>query len=302
MDSGIIEITQLSKTYKDILAVDRLDLVIPANCIYGFLGPNGAGKSTTLRMMLSLISPDNGMIKVFGKDLNQHRKQILSRIGSIIEKPDFYLYLTGIENLNLLARLSGIRPNSKKIEELLDLVGLSSRGKHKVGTYSHGMKQRLGIAQAIIHNPDLVILDEPTTGLDPSGILELRQMILNLKHSGKTVILSSHILSEIELIADHMVIMNKGKALVQGNVQTLINDQELVVVIETNNTPRAVDRIRNNWPIVGAVEISPSELQCQAPKALIADINKVLIEEGINVYSIYYKRKLEDYFFKLTSN
>ncbi|MBK8644150.1 MAG: ABC transporter ATP-binding protein [Saprospiraceae bacterium] len=302
MDSGIIEITQLSKTYKDILAVDHLDLVIPANCIYGFLGPNGAGKSTTLRMMLSLISPDNGIIKVFGKDLNQHRKQILSRIGSIIEKPDFYLYLTGIENLNLLARLSGIRPNSKKIEELLDLVGLSSRGKHKVGTYSHGMKQRLGIAQAIIHNPDLVILDEPTTGLDPSGILELRQMILNLKHSGKTVILSSHILSEIELIADHMVIMNKGKALVQGNVQTLINDQELVVVIETNNTPRAVDRIRNNWPIVGAVEISPSELQCQAPKALIADINKVLIEEGINVYSIYYKRKLEDYFFKLTSN
>lgn len=134
---------------------------------------------------------------------------------------------------------------------MLDLVGLSSRGKHKVGTYSHGMKQRLGIAQAIIHNPDLVILDEPTTGLDPSGILELRQMILNLKHSGKTVILSSHILSEIELIADHMVIMNKGKALVQGNVQTLINDQELVVVIETNNTPRAVDRIRNNWPIVG---------------------------------------------------
>jgi len=302
MDSGIIEITQLSKSYKDILAVDHLDLVIPNNCIYGFLGPNGAGKSTTLRMLLSLISPDDGIIKVSGKNLNQHRKQILSQIGSIIEKPDFYLYLTGIENLKLLARLSGLHPNSNQIEELLDLVGLSSRGKHKVGTYSHGMKQRLGIAQAIIHDPRLVILDEPTTGLDPSGILELRQMILNLKQAGKTVILSSHILSEIELIADHMVIMNRGKALVQGNVQTLINDQELVVVIETNNTPLAVEKIRNNWPILGAEAISPTELQCQAPKALIADINKFLLEGGIDVYSIYYKRKLEDYFFKLTSN
>jgi ABC-type multidrug transport system ATPase subunit len=239
MDSGMVEISQLSKTYQNVPAVDHLDLIIPHNCIYGFLGPNGAGKSTTLRMLLSLVSPDQGSIKVFGKDLKNHRKEILSGIGSIIEKPDFYLYLSAIENLNLLARLSGIRPNPNRIQELLELVGLSARGNHKVATYSHGMKQRLGIAQAIIHDPQLIILDEPTTGLDPNGILELRQLILNLKQEGKTVILSSHILSEIELIADHMVIMNKGKAVVQGNVHNLLNDQELIFLIETDNADLA---------------------------------------------------------------
>jgi len=302
MDSGMVEISQLSKTYLDIQAVDHLDLIIPHNCIYGFLGPNGAGKSTTLRMLLSLVSPDQGSIKVFGKDLKNHRKEILSGIGSIIEKPDFYLYLSAIENLNLLARLSGIRPNPNRIQELLELVGLSARGNHKVATYSHGMKQRLGIAQAIIHDPQLIILDEPTTGLDPNGILELRQLILNLKQEGKTVILSSHILSEIELIADHMVIMNKGKAVVQGNVHNLLNDQELVVLIETDNADLAKEKIHIYWPSLFVQTISPAELQCQVPKELISEINKVLVESGIKIYSVYYKRKLEDYFFKLTSN
>jgi ABC-type multidrug transport system ATPase subunit len=275
MDSGMVEISQLSKTYQNVPAVDHLDLIIPHNCIYGFLGPNGAGKSTTLRMLLSLVSPDQGSIKVFGKDLKNHRKEILSGIGSIIEKPDFYLYLSAIENLNLLARLSGIRPNPNRIQELLELVGLSARGNHKVATYSHGMKQRLGIAQAIIHDPQLIILDEPTTGLDPNGILELRQLILNLKQEGKTVILSSHILSEIELIADHMVIMNKGKAVVQGNVHNLLNDQELIFLIETDNADLAKEKIHIYWPSLFVQTISPAELQCQVPKELISEINKV---------------------------
>ncbi len=302
MDSGMVEISQLSKTYQDVPAVDHLDLIIPYNCIYGFLGPNGAGKSTTLRMLLSLISPDQGTIKVFGKDLKNHRKEILSGIGCIIEKPDFYLYLSGIDNLNLLSRLSGRRPDPKRIEDVLELVGLSTRGMHKVATYSHGMKQRLGIAQAIIHNPQLIILDEPTTGLDPNGILELRQLILNLKQEGKTVILSSHILSEIELIADYMVIMNKGKAMVQGNVLTLLNDQELVVLMETDNPELAKEKIHFYWPSIFVQTISPTELQCQASKQLISEIIKLLVESGIKIYSVYYKRKLEDYFFKLTGN
>lgn len=302
MDSGMVEISQLSKTYQDVPAVDHLDLIIPHNCIYGFLGPNGAGKSTTLRMLLSLISPDQGTIKVFGKDLKNHRKEILSGIGSIIEKPDFYLYLSGIDNLNLLSRLSGMRPDPKRMQDVLELVGLSNRGNHKVATYSHGMKQRLGIAQAIIHNPQLIILDEPTTGLDPNGILELRQLILNLRQEGKTVILSSHILSEIELIADHMVIMNKGKAMVQGNVHTLLNDQELVVLMEIDNPELAKEKIHFYWPSIFIQTISTTELQCQAPKELISEINKVLVEGGIKIYSVYYKRKLEDYFFKLTGN
>lgn len=302
MDSGMVEISQLSKTYQDVPAVDHLDLIIPQNCIYGFLGPNGAGKSTALRMLLSLISPDQGTIKVFGKDLKNHRKEILSGIGSIIEKPDFYLYLSGIDNLNLLSRLSGMRPDPKRMADVLELVGLSNRGNHKIATYSHGMKQRLGIAQAIIHNPRLIILDEPTTGLDPNGILELRQLILNLKLDGKTVILSSHILSEIELIADHLVIMNKGKAMVQGNVHTLLNDQELVVLMETDNPELAKEKIHLYWPSIFIQTISTTELQCQAPKELISEINKVLVESGIKIYSVYYKRKLEDYFFKLTGN
>jgi ABC-type multidrug transport system ATPase subunit len=148
----------------------------------------------------------------------------------------------------------------------------------------------------------LIILDEPTTGLDPNGILELRQLILNLKQEGKTVILSSHILSEIELIADHMVIMNKGKAVVQGNVHNLLNDQELIFLIETDNADLAKEKIHIYWPSLFVQTISPAELQCQVPKELISEINKVLVESGIKIYSVYYKRKLEDYFFKLTSN
>ncbi len=231
----IIELRHLSKTFGDLHAVDDLNLDVFEGDIFGFLGPNGAGKSTTIRMMLSLVKPSEGLISIFGKELNQNRHEILQRIGCIIEDPDFYLYLSGEKNLDLFARLSGKSPETKKIHELMELVGLKGREQDKVKTYSHGMKQRLGIAQTLIHDPDLIILDEPTTGLDPQGIIDVRNLILHLKNDlRKTIFLSSHLLHEVEQIATRMAIINKGKAVVQGNVSELLSTHDLNVSVEVD--------------------------------------------------------------------
>jgi ABC-type multidrug transport system ATPase subunit len=222
---NIIELSNLVKRYDKHIAVNNLNLAVPKGEVFGLLGPNGAGKSTTIRMMLSLIKPNSGSINIFGKSLFEHRNEILQNIGSIIEKPDFYLYLSARKNLELFARMSKVNPTAKLLDEMFELVGLVGRDKDKVKTYSHGMKQRLGIAQALIHNPDIVILDEPTTGLDPQGIIDLRNLILLLKNErNKTVVLSSHILSEVELIADSMAIVNKGEVAVQGKVNELLSN------------------------------------------------------------------------------
>ena len=166
----VIEIANLNKRFKSIVAVNDLNLKVLKGDVFGFLGPNGAGKSTTIRLLLSLISPDSGTINIFGESLKEQRKKILGKVGAIVEKPDFYNYLTGYKNLEILSKLSGTKVKRSRIYELLELVGLRGRLKSKVKTYSHGMKQRLGIAQALLHNPELIILDEPTTGLDPFGM------------------------------------------------------------------------------------------------------------------------------------
>ncbi|MDP4191157.1 MAG: ATP-binding cassette domain-containing protein, partial [Bacteroidota bacterium] len=163
----VIEVQGLTKQFKDVLAVNNLDLNVYKGDVFGFLGPNGAGKSTTIRMLLSLIKPTSGSIRIFGKPLDKDRKEILRKIGAIVEKPDFYLYLPAYKNLEILGKISGTDVSHKRIMEILELVGLEKRYKSKVKTFSHGMKQRLGIAQALLHDPDLIILDEPTTGLDP---------------------------------------------------------------------------------------------------------------------------------------
>jgi len=238
----VIEISSLSKRFKDLLAVDELDLNVNKGDVFGFLGPNGAGKSTTIRMILSLISPTSGTINIFGKSLLDNRKEILTNIGAIVEKPDFYLYLPAVKNLEILAKISGKEVSSRRIMELLELVGLKDRANSKVKTYSHGMKQRLGIAQTLLHDPELIILDEPTTGLDPQGMKEIRDLIIRLsKEENKTIFLSSHILSEIELVANRMIIINKGKKIVEGEVNKLLNSNKLKVTIEVEN----VDSARN---------------------------------------------------------
>ncbi|MBP6515854.1 MAG: ABC transporter ATP-binding protein [Chitinophagales bacterium] len=296
-----IQLKNLSKQYKHITAVNDLSLTVNTGEIFGFLGPNGAGKSTTIRMMLSLITPTKGDVIIFGKQLAKERNAILANIGCIIEKPDFYLYLSAKKNLELFARMNGLRPSASKLEEMFDLVGLTGRSSDSVKTYSHGMKQRLGLAQALIHEPALIVLDEPTTGLDPQGIIDLRNLILRLKNEfGKTIVLSSHILSEMELIADSMVIINKGKAVVQGKVAELLSNEDLIVRFEVSDTERAKSEIGfSQWNTFFRNDEN-GRLFMQISKDEIPLLNSFLVEKGVSVSGITYQRSLEDYFLKLT--
>jgi ABC-2 type transport system ATP-binding protein len=268
--------------------------------VFGFLGPNGAGKSTTIRCMLSLIKPDKGQIQLFGKDLNQHRNEILSRVGSIIEKPDFYRYLSAEKNLAIFARISGKDVSKKEIAEMLDFVGLNGRNRDKVGGFSHGMKQRLGIAQTLLHQPDLIVLDEPTTGLDPQGIVEIRNLILRLKsEQNKTVILSSHQLSEIELISNRMVIINKGQSIIEGDVKELLNAQEMVVQMEVNDMEKTVNVLQASFQSASFKKINERIIEVTIEKQLVPSLNRLLVQEGVEVHAMEPKRKLEDFFMKI---
>ncbi|MDH7604802.1 MAG: ABC transporter ATP-binding protein [Melioribacter sp.] len=297
----VIEVHGLTKKFGNLIAVDNLDLNVFHGDVFGFLGPNGAGKSTTIRMLLSLIKPTSGTIKIFGMPLNSNRREILQKVGAIAEKPDFYLYLSAYKNLEILGKISGADISKKKIMEMLDLVGLSSRYKSKVKTFSHGMKQRLGIAQALLHDPELIILDEPTTGLDPQGMKEIRDLIVYLsKSKGKTIFLSSHILREVELIATRMIIINKGKALVEGNVEDLLNSSKVNVTFEVDDIEKALnvinltawkDNIKSKEKNLITLEMNNKE---------IAALNKYLVENSINVSAVIPIRSLEDYFLKIT--
>jgi ABC-type multidrug transport system ATPase subunit len=296
----IIEVSHLVKHYGKFKAVEDVSFDVYRGDVYGFLGPNGAGKSTTIRTMLSLIKPTGGQIRIFGKDLMSDRNYILQRIGCIVEKPDFYKYLSAEKNLEIFARLSGVKVSKSKIHEIIEFVGLKGREKDKLGGFSHGMKQRLGIAQTLIHDPELIILDEPTTGLDPQGIIDIRNLILQLKNEhNKTVLLSSHILSEIELIANRMVIINKGKTIVQGSVADLLNAQELIVSFSVDNIEKA-KQLLTNISMNGAIDkVENNNLLLHISQEKIPQINKLFCDNGLNIYSIEAKRKLEDYFLKL---
>ncbi|AFN74093.1 ABC transporter, ATP-binding protein [Melioribacter roseus P3M-2] len=300
MNDTIIEINGLTKKFGSLTAVDNLDLKVYKGDIFGFLGPNGAGKSTTIRMLLSLIKPTSGSIKIFGLSVKRDRKNIMRRIGAIVEKPDFYLYLTAYKNLEILGRLSGADISKNKIMEMLELVGLASRHNSKVKTFSHGMKQRLGLAQALLHDPELIILDEPTTGLDPQGMKEIRELILYLSRSkGKTIFLSSHILHEVEMIANRMIIINKGKKIVEGNVADLLRSDKMNVSFEVSDPLKASEIIKE---IAEGGEFHPgsNKITLSLTQKEISELNKKLVENGIEVYSIVPVRSLEEYFLKIT--
>lgn len=298
----VIQISSLSKRFKDLLAVDELELHVNRGDVFGFLGPNGAGKSTTIRMMLSLISPTSGTINIFGKSLLENRKEILTNIGAIVEKPDFYQYLPAIKNLEILAKISGKEVSSKRIIELLDLVGLKDRAGSKVKTYSHGMKQRLGIAQALLHDPELIVLDEPTTGLDPQGMKEIRDLILRLsKDENKTIFLSSHILSEIELVANRMIIINKGKKIVEGEVSNLLNSNKVKVTVEVENIITVKNILETTKWLNQIESISANKINFNLEQNEIPLLNKFLVENGIMVNALVPVRSLEDYFLNITS-
>lgn len=297
----IIEVTNLSKEFREIKAVDHLNLNVYKSDVFGFLGPNGAGKSTTIRMLLSLINPSEGEIKIFGKSLKKDRNSILKKIGAIVEKPDFYGYLSAYKNLEILGRISGTDVSGKRIMEVLELVGLEKRFNSKVKTFSHGMKQRLGLAQALLHDPDLIILDEPTTGLDPQGMKEIRDLILHLSRDRqKTLFLSSHILYEVELVANRMVIINKGKTMVEGDVNELLNANKLKVTFVVDDSEKAKN-------IIAGTEFN-NELETVVNNTMIfnlssekiALLNKYLIENKINVSAVVPTRSLEEYFLNIT--
>jgi ABC-type multidrug transport system ATPase subunit len=298
--SSIIDVKGLSKVFKEITAVNDLSFTVPKGEVYGFLGQNGAGKSTTIRMLLTLIEPTSGSISIVGKDLKHHRKEILQQTGAIIEKPDLYKYLTALENLSIMARLSGMHLTRKELLHQLDRVGLSERATSKVKTFSQGMKQRLGIACALVHDPQLIILDEPTNGLDPQGIADVRNLILSLSRTdGKTVFVSSHLLSEIEVVADSALIIDKGRKVAEGKVKDLLNPSDTLVVLETKDDEGARTYLQQSqWN--NRLQTGKS-ITLKMHRDDVPALNQDLVQQGISVYSLRAKHSLEDYFLSLTT-
>jgi len=301
MDNLVAEIKGISKKFKDVQAVDDLSLTVFQHDIYGFLGPNGSGKSTTIRMLLSLVGMDQGEINVFGRSLSKDRNYILSKIGSLVEKPDFYEYLSARKNLELLSMYSGMKPDKKKIDEVLELTGLTNRSHSKVKTYSKGMKQRLGIAQALLHDPEMLVLDEPASGLDPSGMRDIRNLIRFLNHEkNKTILLSSHNLQEIEMIANRMVIINKGKKVIEGNVRELLMDHSYYTSFTVDDVKKASLLLEKSAFEIDKVEIEGNQLKVFCQRKFIPEINAYLSEKEIRIESIRTEQNLEDYFLTLT--
>jgi len=298
----VLQTKSLTKRFKKLVAVDNLDLIIYRGDVFGFLGPNGAGKSTTIRMLTSLIYPDSGEIFLFNEKLSPTNKNVLRRVGAIVESPDFYLYLTAYKNLEILARIYGINPTRKQIMEILEFVGLANRWNSKVKTFSHGMKQRLGIAQALLHNPDLIILDEPTTGLDPYGMKEIRDLIVQLaKEKGKTVFLSSHLLYEIEQVANRMIIINNGKKIIEGNVKDLLDTKNVVYIFDVSDLNKSI-QLLNEKNLIKDVDyqIDNNKLKILSQKIPAYELNKLFVANGIDVYSFKPQRTLEEFFLEIT--
>jgi ABC-type multidrug transport system ATPase subunit len=299
----LLTVSHLSKKFKTHTAVDDLSFSVEEGDVYGFLGQNGAGKSTTIRMLLTLVKPTDGRIEIFGRDLNRDRKQILQQVGAVIEKPDLYKYLSAFENLSLFARMSGIRPARSQLYEQLEMVGLAGREHDRIKTYSQGMKQRLGIAVALIHNPRLIILDEPTNGLDPQGIADMRNLILHLsRHLKKTIIVSSHLLHEIEQISTRMLIIDHGKKIIEGSAASLIDPARTRVEVEVTDPPNALAKLTDTPWIKYYQKTHLNQLVFELSREKIPDLNRDLVELRIPVMSIQAKTSLEAYFLSLTSS
>lgn len=297
----IVSVQQLFKEFDGVKAVNDLSFTVNEGDVYGFLGQNGAGKSTTIRMLLTLIKPDSGNIKIFDKELRTHRKEILRQTGAIIERPDMYKYLSAYDNLSIFARLSGIKPSRKLLMDQLEKVGLAHRYNSKVQTFSQGMKQRLGIAIALVHDPRLIILDEPTNGLDPQGIADMRKLIISLsKEHGKTVIVSSHLLSEIEMMANRMIVIDRGKKIVEGTVSEMLDPSATIVQLETTDNERAWLLLQQSqWANVA--ERLAGAIRFRMNKSDIPQLAAWLVQEETGIIALQPKHSLEDYFLSLTN-
>ncbi|MBB1284459.1 ABC transporter ATP-binding protein [Flavisolibacter sp. BT320] len=299
--SSIIEVTGLTKNFREFTAVNGLSFAVPKGEVYGFLGQNGAGKSTTIRMLLTLIKPSAGSIRILGKELTHHRKEILQKVGAIIEKPDLYNYLSALENIRIMSKLSGVHLSNADLMQHLEKVGLKERAASKVKTFSQGMKQRLGIACALVHNPPLIILDEPTNGLDPQGIADVRNLVLQLsREEGKTVFISSHLLSEMEMIADSMLIIDRGKKVAEGRVTELLHPSETLVQLQTeNNSTTKLLLQESRWQ--SNLQSGGEDILLKMHRENVPELNAFLVAQGVAVYSLHARHSLEDYFLSLTT-
>jgi ABC-type multidrug transport system ATPase subunit len=300
--ADIIVAKNVFKQFKEIKAIDDLSFCVPAGRIYGFLGQNGAGKSTTIRMLLTLIAPTSGEIEIFGLNLKRYRKEILKRIGAVIERPDLYKYLSALDNLHIFATLSGIRVTQKQLLDQMDQVGLAERAASKVKTYSQGMKQRLGIAIALINDPELIILDEPMNGLDPQGIADIRNLILHLsREKEKTILVSSHLLSEMEVIADFMLIIDKGKKIVEGKMTELFAPSETIVELNTNHAAEAYEKIQKADLRKYVLSRKGDSILFRIHRNNVPMLVKDLVKMDIEIISLSPKHSLENYFLSLTT-
>jgi lantibiotic transport system ATP-binding protein len=280
--------------------LDDINLRVEKGSIYGFLGPNGAGKTTTLRLILGLLRNQQGAIRVFGENISTHRLSILRRVGSLIEQPSIYGHLTGRENLEVYRRI--FRVSKERIEEVLNLVDLSNTGRKRAKQFSLGMKQRLSIAIALLHKPELLILDEPTNGLDPNGIIETRELIKKLnKEEGVTIIVSSHILAEVEKMASHVGIIHKGKMLFQGTLPELqhLKNKQSFVQLDTSDNSAAEKLLQEEAAVIRNGQLV---LPYKSREAT-AMINRRLMENNIDVYLLQPQQNdLEQLFIDITSD
>jgi ABC-2 type transport system ATP-binding protein len=298
-DDVVLRTRGLSKNYGRLRAVDGLDLEVRRGDVFGFLGPNGAGKSTTIRMITGLIRPAAGSVELFGCDARSHRHEVMRRVGAIVEEPAFYRYLSGRRNLEILAAMSGGAPR-ERINEVLDVVGLSDRARDKVAKYSHGMRQRLGIAQALLPRPELVVLDEPTTGLDPQGMKEVRDLVRDLAERERvTVFLSSHLLHEVEQVCNRAAVIHRGKLITAGEVADIKRDEAEIVRIAVDDPERA-SALLGGQPWVSAIGADGDRLRVRMAHDRAADANALLVQAGLRVWALEpEQRSLEDAFFAL---
>jgi ABC-2 type transport system ATP-binding protein len=296
----IIKTTELEFSFGKQKVINKLCLEVPKNSIYGFLGPNGAGKSTTIKLLLGLLHSSENNIHLFDKDLKNNKNDILSKVGNLIESPTIYRNLTASENLLYLNKI--YKKESTRIEEVLKIIGLWEHRNKKAKHFSTGMKQRLGIGMAIFHNPELVILDEPVNGLDPTGVFEIRELLLRLQNDGKTIFISSHILSEIEKLCSHVGIIKNGVMLFQGEINSLISKTKKHIEIQTNDNTRAIELLKKQQYSVKTKTNDILEIEVDNQDSF----NKLISALVTNQFKIYDIEKksanLEDIFINLITN
>jgi len=294
----VVEVRHLTKRYSaEVLAVDDLGFTVDAGDVCGLLGPNGAGKTTTLRMLLGLIHPTSGDSRLFDTPVRPGLPE-LARVGSLIEGSAFVPYLSGITNLRLWWEAAGTRWSEAAVDDALAIAGLGTAVERKVKTYSHGMKQRLGIARALLANPDVLVLDEPTTGLDPQEIREVRRLVLRLAERGVTVLLSSHLLAEVEQTCSHLVVMDRGKLVAAGTVAELMGDSDRSVFVEVDDND-AARRVLATVAGVTSVEDEQDGLVLGLDGIDRPALVALLVHAGVGVRTVTVRRRLEDAFIGL---